>query len=299
MKRLQLLQLQSNRITGMPVVPRIDDSIHGESTFVTDCGVPSDFDEALDCKNCTMCCECFCPCLPLCVNSFYDLLIIMYPRTSGNANDDCYPRDDTKVTKSGFKNYGAFSGILAAFFFFFCCIVTLILNVIDKRRHGGADLRRGSMAMRTRLNDDKYALSAIGKDSVYKYFVGDNVFGWLAALTTIGTQIWILTVFVKASELNLQDEKIDIEFTWKCPRDTDTCDNKADLDGTGWAIFAVLMTAYLAKDLISGAKLIAHSAKRRHDHKSRLRYFFGGICLGWITVFILYVSSYDLLYLII
>jgi len=76
----------------------------------------------------------------------------------------------------------------------------------------------------------------------------------------------------------------------KCPRDTDTCENKGDLDGTGWAIFCVLMVAFLAKDLISGAKLIAHSAKHRHSRMSRLRYFVGGICLGWITVFILYVS---------
>ena len=56
MKGLQLIQLQSNRITEMPNIPRLD-SIHGRSTFVTDCGVPSAFDKALECENCTMCCE--------------------------------------------------------------------------------------------------------------------------------------------------------------------------------------------------------------------------------------------------
>jgi hypothetical protein len=57
MKGLQLLQLQSNRITKIPIIPRLDDIIHGQSTFVTDCGVPSAFDNALECDNCTMCCK--------------------------------------------------------------------------------------------------------------------------------------------------------------------------------------------------------------------------------------------------
>eukprot|EP00984_Skeletonema_dohrnii_P001022 scaffold323_cov74-Skeletonema_dohrnii-CCMP3373.AAC.6 len=205
MKRLQLLQLQSNRITGMPNVPRLNDIKHGLSTYVTDCGVPSDFDEALACENC-------------------------------NAHDDCYPQQETKVSKSGLKDYGAFSGVLAVFFVVLCCMVTLLLYVIGRYKDSGTNLTK-STRRRMRLKDDIYALSAIGNDSVYKYFVGDNIFGWIAALSTIGVQIWILTVFIKASEVNLQDDKIDIQFTWKCPRDTDTCENKGDLDGTGWAIF--------------------------------------------------------------
>ena len=57
MNGLQLLQLQSNRITEMPNITRLNNSIHGQSTFVTDCGVPSAFDEPLKCENCTMCCK--------------------------------------------------------------------------------------------------------------------------------------------------------------------------------------------------------------------------------------------------
>ena len=55
--QLQLLQLQSNRITEMPNIPQVDESVYKNSTFVTDCGVPSAFDEAMECENCTMCCE--------------------------------------------------------------------------------------------------------------------------------------------------------------------------------------------------------------------------------------------------
>eukprot|EP00984_Skeletonema_dohrnii_P006686 scaffold2378_cov137-Skeletonema_dohrnii-CCMP3373.AAC.9 len=58
MKGLQLLQLQSNRITEIPAIARLNSDEYGRSTFVTDdCGVPSAFEKVLECKNCTMCCE--------------------------------------------------------------------------------------------------------------------------------------------------------------------------------------------------------------------------------------------------
>eukprot|EP00984_Skeletonema_dohrnii_P001051 scaffold329_cov92-Skeletonema_dohrnii-CCMP3373.AAC.2 len=55
--KLQLLQLQSNRITEIPDIIRLNDAEYGNSTFVTDCGVPSAFNEAPKCEHCTMCCE--------------------------------------------------------------------------------------------------------------------------------------------------------------------------------------------------------------------------------------------------
>ena len=49
---LQLLQLQSNRITDMPNIPSLNSSKYGKSSFVTDCGVPSAFDEGeYNCSN--------------------------------------------------------------------------------------------------------------------------------------------------------------------------------------------------------------------------------------------------------
>ncbi len=59
LKKLQLLQLQSNRITGMPHVnvPKLDSRIFKASTFVADCGAPFAFEDPMGCENCTMCCE--------------------------------------------------------------------------------------------------------------------------------------------------------------------------------------------------------------------------------------------------
>ena len=182
-------------------------------------------------------------------------------------------------------NYGTFAAALLTCFVVLCAVVARFVYSHHKRSNC-----RETVVMPT--EDDIYALGNIGKDSVYSYFVTDNRCGWVVALATLGVQFIILFVFVGASEANLQKDTIDVQFTWKCPRDTDVCANKADLNEYGWLIFSMLMAASLSKDLINGFKLIYHSTKLRHPRKSRIRYFFGGMCLCLLTVFALYVSSH-------
>jgi hypothetical protein len=208
----------------------------------------------------------------------------------GNANEDCHPQQHTRVQEMmGNKGYKEFAAVCFACFFIVCCLVVLLLYVVDRHKsHGSAS----APAMEQKRRDDEYALSKIGKNSVYSYFVTNSKFGWIAALTTVVIQIGILVFFIMASEFNLQDDTIDIQFTWKCPRDKDECKNKQDLDGAGWFIFSVLVTVFLAKDIISGSKLIYHSAKSRHDRYSRIRYFCGGMILCSITLFAVYVRLF-------
>eukprot|EP00985_Skeletonema_marinoi_P004628 scaffold2009_cov156-Skeletonema_marinoi.AAC.7 len=257
--KLQLLHLNSNRITGMPIMTQLDKSKYIKSTFVTDFGVPSAFDETPGCHNCTMCC---------------------------NANDDCYPQEKTTVANFG---YSEFAAVFFACFIVFCCLVALALYLLGKRKNRGNPL---TMSAERRLEeDDTYALSRIGKESVYSYFVTDKPIGWLAAFATLAIQVAILAFFVMASEANLQEDTIDIQFTWKCPRDSDVCKDKADLTKAGWIIFSLLMMAFLAKDMINGCKLIYHSSKVRHTLGARIRYFIAGMGLCSITLFALYVST--------
>jgi hypothetical protein len=187
----------------------------------------------------------------------------------------------------GLEGYTEFAAVCFACFFIVCCMVVLLLYVVDRHRKRGS---ASAPVMEQKRRDEEYALGKIGKNSVYSYFVTNSKFGWLAALTTVVIQIGILVFFIVASKANLQNDTIDIQFTWKCPRDTDVCENKADLTDAGWFIFFVLMTAFLAKDIISGSKLIYHSAKIRHDRHSRIRYFCGGMILCSITLVALYVS---------
>eukprot|EP00984_Skeletonema_dohrnii_P005545 scaffold1955_cov106-Skeletonema_dohrnii-CCMP3373.AAC.13 len=199
---LQLLQLQSNRITELPTMTQFDKNAHDKSAFVTDCGVPSAFEEAPECQNC-------------------------------NANDDCYPQEDIPITKYVGLDYATFAAVFFAFFVVLCCLVALSLYLFDNRknhRNSSFNALSRSVESERRIGeeDDNYALSRIGKESVYSYFVTDKPVGWLIAFATLGIQTLILVFFIMASEANLQDDDIDIEFTWKCPRDSDRCDDKAD-----------------------------------------------------------------------
>ena len=208
----------------------------------------------------------------------------------GNANEDCYPQEDTRIAEHLGLSYSTFAVLFISCFIALCCIVALSLYLFSNRKNQGNALTLTTSTVRRLEEDDKYALSRIGKASVYSYFVTDKVLGWLVAFATLGIQIGILVFFVVASEANLQDDAIDIQFTWKCPRDSFVCKDTADLAGAGWFIFSVLMIANLAKDMISGTKLIYHSSKVRHSRASRIRYFIGGTLLCSITLFALYVS---------
>ena len=185
-------------------------------------------------------------------------------------------------------DYGRFTAVLFAGFVAICGVTVLSLYSFRKRKN-----RENALTMSTRRRieeDDKYALSRIGKNSVYSYIITDLPMGWLGALGTLAIQFGILVLFVLVSEADLQDDKIDIEFTWKCPRNSYLCRDTADTTQFGSFIFYMLMIAFLAKDMVNGCKLIFYSSKIRHTLGSRIRYFVGGTGLCSITLFALYVS---------
>ena len=132
-----------------------------------------------------------------------------------NSLGDCYPKDDSKLMKHGIKYtdllwmvfVGIFGACWIAHMFVFYC------KQYDTQRHDEAEIELAK----------EYALDTIGRDSVYRFFVGQTWQGWLIALVILLAQFWVLFIFVMASELNLADDKKDIVFTWKCPRDDYEC----------------------------------------------------------------------------
>ena len=115
--------------------------------------------------------------------------------------------------------------------------------------------------------------------------------GWVIVLVTVAAQIAMLLIFVESSEIDVSNDKIDLAYIWQCTRDQDECTYTSDLTWRGWLAFAVLMAAYLLKDTINGVKLILLSTKQRNNHKTRARYFIGGILLISVTLFTLYAST--------
>lgn len=130
----------------------------------------------------------------------------------------------------------------------------------------------------------------MGSISVYKFLLTTSWVGWIIVLATMGAQIWMLFLFVKGSEIDLNEENIDLVYSWKCPRDKLECKDTADDGWQGGVLFSILVIAHLLKDLISGTKLLILSAKRRHSMLTRARHFAGGWLLFSVTAFAMFVT---------
>ena len=55
LKELKLIQIQGNRISG--TIPKLSLVFLGNSSYISDCGNPSNFEDSLNCTECTMCCK--------------------------------------------------------------------------------------------------------------------------------------------------------------------------------------------------------------------------------------------------
>ena len=208
----------------------------------------------------------------------------------GNAQEDCYPQVDSAIQKAGYTSYARFSWIFIAILIATSCVLALSIYAYDKyknRELPRSSARRPSVTSR----DKKYALASLGNGSVYQFFLGTSLFGWVIVLLTLVTQVGMLFVFVEGAEVDLSDDNVDLIYSWKCSRDQDECRDTSDLDWKGWTVFGVLMATHLLKDLINGIKMIVLSAKERHEKNTRARYFVGGTLMATVTLFTLYVST--------
>ena len=190
LKDLKLIHLHGNRIAGSISLSLSSDSLN-KSSFIADCGAPSIYEDPVDCPSCTMCC---------------------------NSLDDCYPQDENKTAQEEGLKY---TDVLWILFLGILCTCWLVhITLFYKRQKVSLSLQQLEMKM---SKDKEYALDTIGRDSVYRFFLGKSWQGWSIALVILLSQVWVLFIFVEASELNLADDNKDLEFTWKCPRDENEC----------------------------------------------------------------------------
>ena len=57
LQELRLIQIQGNRISGTIPELNLTSTFSDSSSYISDCGNPSNFKESLVCTNCTMCCK--------------------------------------------------------------------------------------------------------------------------------------------------------------------------------------------------------------------------------------------------
>ena len=207
----------------------------------------------------------------------------------GNSLSYCEPQGNTQIQETGFNDYGHLSLWFILIIILVCFVMALGSYVYDKHRN----YQNSSRNIRTQAKsrDDKYHLEQIGKGSVYQFFAGKSLSGWCIVLFTVGVQFWLLSFFVKGSEIELSDDKVDVVYTWKCPRDYEECFSTKALNELGWIGFAVLVGAHVLADVINGGRMIVLSAKERHSFNVRARFFIGGTALCSVSLFTFFVST--------
>ena len=77
----------------------------------------------------------------------------------------------------------------------------------------------------TESEDKAQALDAIWDDSVYHFFLGKTLSGWIVTLLIITAQVAILALFVTGAEVDLADDKSDLVYKYQCPRDKIECED--------------------------------------------------------------------------
>ena len=251
LSKLELIQLQGNRLEGeVPLSLNVYETSFQESSFISDCGVPTDFDEPLLCEECTMCC---------------------------NNNGDCHSTEPARLAqvpaKRGFSSYAEFIWVFLFLLIGYCMLIVAASSLYDLRRSERfiVTARRPSVTIR----DKKYAMDTIGQDSVYSFFLTTKWKAWVLALAVLAVQIAALTMFVKAAVKDFSDDRSDFIYSFKCPRNNLYCTDESDLTWQGWCLFGILMAAHLLKDIINGLKLLILSGIRRHSNSKRIRFLAG------------------------
>ena len=200
LKSLTLLHLHSNRLLGNISLSFLSKN---ESSFVSDCGIPSSFESPVLCESCTMCC---------------------------NAHDDCFFRGEILIEKVGFDGYMEVSYVFLLCTVSGCIVLQLVMLVYrrfkDSQQLVSAEPKIFSVPLTSTLiveRELKEAREMVGNDSVYKFFLGQSTLGWMMSFLCIGVQLWIAYEFVLSSEF--EGSISDLVYMWKCPRDQVDCRN--------------------------------------------------------------------------
>lgn len=168
LRNLELAHFQSNRLTGEVILN--SQFMLEESSFIADCGVPTDFESVLKCDNCTMCC---------------------------NINGGCHTTNEPLVVLNRFE-FNEILGIILASVTGLIFVVTM-LKCIVYNQYFKPSIDR-TISRRTIVIEKQEAFETIGKDSVYCFFLTKSVLGWFIALLVLAFQFYVFHYFVLAAE---------------------------------------------------------------------------------------------------
>jgi len=125
-------------------------------------------------------------------------------------------------------------------------------------------------------------------DSVYCFIFSDQRIARLVHIITAGIQFSLFAVYLEAS--NLQSEKTDWLFTFRCPENNIDCKDEKTRSWAGWFLFAIVTTSYLGTDLFQGILQLQYAAKKKD-----FLLFCSGFLMVSLTLMAFYASiTYNL-----
>ena len=126
-----------------------------------------------------------------------------------------------------------------------CCVV---LHIASKCWHYNFDTIDTSEPQDSTTDADRDAsqdslapstLELMGEDSVYRFFLSKNWWGWIIATVTVAAQILICCIFVAGSEYDFKNSKSDLKYPWRCPPDLIGCRNTIGMRHVLFDVFSV------------------------------------------------------------
>lgn len=141
------------------------------------------------------------------------------------------------------------------------------------------------LVKRNKLRPSKTnARNACGDESVYSFVLTKSYAAWIIAFVTIFIQIAIFALFLNASIFD--HELSDWIYSWRCPRNSETCDDDSNVGLYGWVVWALLVFTSVLEDFANGIKLLNLAASRTSLHA-----FCGSAILLSMTVLAVWTSA--------
>jgi len=255
---LRLFHLHGNRIQG--TIPEMDIRLRGgQFSFITDCGVPTDFEEPLTCVNCDVCC---------------------------NVDGNCHVNEEMFIEKFGFTTWFQFSWLLSLVLFVLFCLVAMLSYYYQKGSFLPSDSQSDLFSDQIMLD----AVETIGNDSVYSFVLSNCSCAWVIFSVTWVLQVLMDLVFIMAATLDFTNDGSQFVYAFKCPAFMDKCKDEDNSDMIGWLFFALLMIGHVLADFVNGIKLLVLSGGQNLSRHRRARVFIGGLCLCFVSSLTVFAS---------
>ena len=184
-------------------------------SYITDCGKAFSYEALVKCDTCSECCTTDGDCLKV---------------------QDTWPKQDLKDMNlpPTIGVLGIAFGVAIAFF----AICLLLKRFIGQRLPS--------------LNFN--AKAQFQEKSVYKFFLVSDWKAWLVAIVTVALQIYLLQVFIRASDFT--HDMNDWEYSMSCQNDEELCDDVRFISIWCWIIFGMIIYSFLFKDIADGLLLM-------------------------------------------